>query len=178
MVFFLILLTILGIIFILIVVHKTGHVLAGLTAGIPAGDMKVRLFTFPQDVALRDGDAWVSPIADTEHYVNVSRRYLTTRSAAFRWVAGGMVVETVFTTALCLTLFQLGWTFLAFWTAAISLGMYLINVFMMDIPWALVRGHAFGDTSGLWTIAKLPAIVLTILMLFVRILLIWYTSSS
>jgi hypothetical protein len=138
--------------------------------------MKVRLFVFPQHVALRDGNTWLSPIADIEHYVNVSRRYLSTRGAAFRWVAGGMVVETIFTTLVCITAFQLGWTVLAFWTAAISLGMYLINVLLMDIPWALLRGHAVGDTSGLWTIARVPTVLLTMLMLIVRIFLIWYAS--
>jgi hypothetical protein len=138
--------------------------------------MKVRLLAFPQHVALRDGGSWISPIANIEHYVIVSRRYLTSRGAAFRWVAGGMVVETTFTAVLCLTAFQLGWTFLAFWVAVVSLAMYLVNVLLMDIPWALLRGHAIGDTSGLWTIAKMPAALLTILMLTVRIVLVWYTS--
>jgi hypothetical protein len=174
--FFLILFTILALMFTLIAVHELGHYLAGLTAGIPASDMRIRLFTFPQHVALRDGNEWLSPVADIEHYVNVSRRYLSTRGAAFRWVAGGMVVETTFTSLVCVTAFLSGWTFIAFWTAAISLGMYLINVLLMDIPWALVRGHAFGDTSGLWTIAKLPAALLTILMLIVRIFLVWYAA--
>ena len=87
-----------------------------------------------------------------------------------------MAVETVFTTLLCLTALQFGWTFFAFWIAAVSLGMYLINVLLMDIPWALVRGHAFGDTSGLWTIARTPAALVTILLLAVRIFLVWYAS--
>jgi hypothetical protein len=43
-------------VFALIAVHETGHYIAGLTAGIPATAMKIRLLTFPQHVALRDGD--------------------------------------------------------------------------------------------------------------------------
>jgi hypothetical protein len=176
MAFLLILLMMIVLVFVLIAVHETGHYLAGLTAGIPASTMRIRLFTFPQHVALRDGDDWLSPIADIERYVNVSRRYLSSRGAAFRWVAGGMVVETIFTSLSCVTAFLLGWTFLAFWTAVMSLSMYVINVSLMDVPWALIRGHAFGDTSGLWIIAKLPAALLTILLLIVRISLVWYAA--
>ena len=98
---FLMFVTILGLVFLLIAVHEAGHYLAGMTAGIPVSDMRIRLFTFPQHVALRDGDSWVSPVTEIERYVSVSRRYLSTRSAAFRWVAGGMVIETVFTTVVC-----------------------------------------------------------------------------
>ena len=43
-------------VFTLIAVHEAGHYLAGLTAGIPAAAMRIRLPTFPQHVALRDGD--------------------------------------------------------------------------------------------------------------------------
>lgn len=172
--FFSILLMMIVLVFVLIGVHEAGHYLAGLTAGIPASEMRMRLFAFPQHVALRDEGAWISPITNIERYVDVSRRYLTTRSAAFRYVAGGMVVETVFTAFVCLTALQLDWRFLAFWIAAISLGMYLINVLLMDVPWALIRGHAIGDTSGLWTIAKVPTALLTLLMLADRICLVWY----
>jgi hypothetical protein len=163
-----------ALVFVLIAVHELGHYLAGLTAGIPASAMRIRLLTFPQHVALRDGDRWVSPVKDLEHFVEVSRGYISTRAAAFRWVAGGLVAETVFTTLACLLAVQLGWQTVAFWTAAISLAMYLINVLLMDVPWALIHHHAFGDTSGLWEISKLPAILVTIMMLAIRLILMWY----
>jgi hypothetical protein len=161
-------------VFGLIAVHKTGHYIAGLTAGIPATAMRIRLLTFPQHVALWDGGRWVSPVNDIEHFIEVSRRYLSTRTAAFRWVAGGLVAETGFTTIVCILAMQLGWRSVAFWTAVISLAVYLINVLLMDIPWALIRRHAFGDTSGLWEISRLPALVVTALMLAIRLLLVWY----
>lgn len=69
--FFLILFTNLALVFTMIAIHETGHYLAGLTAGIPASVMKIRLFTFPQHVALRDGDLWVSPVANIERYIAV-----------------------------------------------------------------------------------------------------------
>ena len=176
--FFLILFTNLALVFTMIAVHEAGHYFAGLTAGIPANVMKIRLFAFPQHVALRDGDSWISPVANIERYIAVSSRYLSTRAAAFRWVAGGMVVGELFSVLVCLTAFQLGWTFLAFWTAVMSLAMYLINVLLMDLPWALLRGTPAGDTSGLWMIAKLPAALLTIIILLVDIFLVLRVSSG
>jgi hypothetical protein len=163
-------------VFALIAVHETGHYVAGLTAGIPAKAMKIRLLKFPQHVALRDGDRWVSPVEDIEHFVDVSRRYLSTRAAAFRWVAGGLVTETGFTSIVCILAAKLGWQSVAFWLAVISLAMYLVNVVLMDIPWALIRHHAFGDTSGLWQISRLPALVVTALMLAIRLLLVRYVA--
>ena len=35
-------------VFALIAIHEMGHYAAGLTAGIPAKVMKIRLLTFPQ----------------------------------------------------------------------------------------------------------------------------------
>jgi hypothetical protein len=98
-----------ALVFVLIAVHETGHYFAGLTAGIPAAAMRIRLFTFPQHVALRDGAGWVSPVTDIERFVEVSRRYLLTRSAAFRWVAGGIVAETGFTAIACVLAVRVGW---------------------------------------------------------------------
>ena len=40
-------------IFGIIAVHECGHYLAGAAAGIPWNSMKIRLFTFPQHVALK-----------------------------------------------------------------------------------------------------------------------------
>jgi hypothetical protein len=165
-----------ALLFVLIAVHETGHYLAGLTGGIPATAMKVRLLTFPQHVALRDGDRWASPVKDIGRYVEVSRRYLSTRAAAFRWVAGGLVVETTFTVLLCVLAMQLGWQSVAFWAAVLSLATYLINVLLMDVPWALIHHHACGDTSGLWEIARLPALVVTTLMVAIRLLLVGYVT--
>ena len=168
----------LTIVFLLIAVHETGHFMAGVTAGIPSSDMKIRLFSFPQHVAIRDGDSWLSPadVNEIQRYIELTRRYFRSRAAAFRWVAGGVIVEAFFTVTVSVSAHLLGWSELAFWTAAMSLGMYLINVFLMDLPWALLRRHAFGDTSGLWTIAKIPAVLLTVAMLLLRAGILWYVT--
>lgn len=162
---------------VMIAVHETGHYLAGLTAGIPARDMKIVLLAFPQHVALRDGDAWVSPVQEIARYIEVSRRHFSTRWAAFRYVAGGLVVGTAFDIALVVGAVQLGQRGIALWAAYQSLAMYLIYVLVMDIPWAVRYGRAAGDTSGLWQIAKLPTAVLTILILSANVLLVVYASG-
>ncbi len=171
-------LQILLIVFVLIAVHETGHFLAGITSGIPASHMRIRLFTFPQHVAIKDGDAWLSSSQDIKRYIEVTRGFLTSKAAAFRWVAGGVLLECVFTVAVCLVAHGIGWTNLAFWTAAMSLAMYLVNVFLMDVPWALIKRHAFGDTSGLWTIARMPAVLLTLAMLAIRAGVFWFVAQA
>ena len=101
--FVLLFLLIVGLVFVLIAVHETGHYLAGLMGGIPARDLKVVLFAFPQHVAVRDGSAWVSPVRDLERFIAVTRRHFVSRWAAFRWVAGGMVLELTFAAAVWAT---------------------------------------------------------------------------
>ena len=158
-----------AIVFSLIAVHETGHFVAGMIAGIPACDMRVVLLAFPQHVALRDGDGWVSPIQDIERFITVSRLHLASRGAAFLWVAGGMIFELTVTALVCLVSMRIGWDGVAFWVACLSLSMYLINVFLMDLPLALRYRHAVGDTSGLWQIAKLPAVLTCVVMVACRV---------
>jgi hypothetical protein len=69
-------------IFVLIAVHETGHFLAGWAGGIPFGEMRIRLLTFPQHVALRDGEEWVTPF-DLERYVAIMRRHLCSGARLF-----------------------------------------------------------------------------------------------
>src|SRR5262249_61353121 len=85
---------------VLIAVHESGHYLAGLMGGIPAQDMRLVLLAFPQHIAVRDEGEWVSPVRDIGRYVEVTRRHLRSRAAAFLWVAGGMVLELAFAAAL------------------------------------------------------------------------------
>ena len=80
--------------FLLVSVHEVGHYLAGWAAGIPAAEMRIRLFTFPQYVALRDGERWVLPF-DLESYLAVMRRHLLTTPRLYLYTAGGMLLETM-----------------------------------------------------------------------------------
>ena len=40
----------------------------------------------------------------------------------------------------------------------------------------MIRRHAFGGTSGLWEIARMPALVVTVLMLAIRPILARYVT--
>jgi hypothetical protein len=53
------------------------------------------------------------------------------------------------TTVVCLGLGRSGWGRVDFWVAWLSLGMYPINVLLMDLTWGLGYRCAAGDTSGL-----------------------------
>ena len=138
---------ILVLVFVLIVVHEIGHYLAGWLAGIPAGDMRLVLFSFPQHVALRDGGEWVCPVRNIHRYIDVSRRHFNSRLAAFCWVAGGMALELAFAAAIWGVAFASGLRSLALVVSCVSLGMYAINVCIIDLPWALLYRCSVRDTS-------------------------------
>jgi hypothetical protein len=126
----------------------------------------VRPEEFPQHVAVRDGEHWVSPVRDIRRYIEVTQRYFDSRGAAFRWVAGGMTLELAFTGAICAAAMASGHRGMAFWSASVSLSMY---AGLMDLPWALQYRCAAGDTSGLWQIAPVPAVIFSAIMVATRV---------
>ena len=162
----------LGVIFALISVHESGHYLAGWLVGIPARDMRVRLFCFPQHVVLRKGDTWVSPTDDK--YVELVWQYLRTTPKVYLYVAGGLLFETLVTTSAGIALLLTGWPKLAFVIAGLSL--------LMALPWLFIdaimawRGRIYGDLSGLWLLARLPTALLVVLFLTTRGLVIWFAA--
>jgi len=158
--------------FVLIAVHECGHYLAGLAGGIPAKSMRIVLFAFPQHVAVRDEDGWVSPVKDIRRFVAAAARHLRSRPAAFAWVAGGMTLELCFTAGLGFALAAAGWRSRAYFLACLSLGMFLGNVLLMDLPLAVKHRTAAGDTSGLWQIAPGWAVLFSLAMLGARVLLV------
>ena len=153
--------------FLLVSVHEAGHYLAGWAAGIPAAEMRIRLLTFPQHVALRDGDRWVPPF-DLGPYLAVMRRHLLTTPRLYLYTAGGMLLETAFMLAVCVLALRWGQQWLALLVAGMSLGVMLVYLVAMDVPMAIRRGHPWGDVSGLWWLAKAPTAVLILGMLMIR----------
>lgn len=79
--------------FAIVAVHECGHYFAGLAIGVPRRNMWIRLLTFPQHVALKDGDEWVSP-ADTDRYIRLAAPLMPTTATALLFVAGGFILET------------------------------------------------------------------------------------
>jgi hypothetical protein len=158
--------------FSLVSVHEAGHYLAGWLAGVPTAEMRLRLFTFPQHVALRDGERWVPPF-DLESYLEVMRRHLITTPRLYLYTAGGMLLETAFMLAVCILALQWREQWLVLLVAGMSLGILLVYLVVMDLPMAIRRGYPWGDVSGLWWLAKAPTAVLILGMLMIRGVLVW-----
>jgi hypothetical protein len=163
-------------IFTLISVHEVGHFLAGWVGGIPWRAMRIRLFRFPQDVILRDGNEWIAP-SNLDQYLPVIERHLGSGSRLYFYVAGGLLLETVFAVAAAVIAKAAGWPNLALMVAGMSLLFFVLLVFVMDVPWALYHRRAFFDVSGLWHIAKVPTALLVVSLLGTRMLLVWYVMS-
>lgn len=106
--------------FAIVAVHECGHYFAGLAIGIPRRNMRIRLLIFPQHVALRDGDEWVSPV-QTDRYIKLAEPLMPTTATALLFVAGGFILETV--TLLLWAAFRLPFhrvtCTLAFWMTVI-----------------------------------------------------------
>jgi hypothetical protein len=159
--------------YLLIVVHETGHFLAGWIGGIPRRDMRLRLLTFPQHVALRTNEAWVSPTSDFDQYLAKMQASLPTSSRLFFYTAGGFILETIFAVALVGAALALEFRWPAQVVALCSAWLLSSYVLIMDLPFTLRFRTPAGDLSGLWWISK-PAAVATATTLFVvRALLLW-----
>lgn len=163
-----------GWMFALIGVHECGHYLAGAACGIPMSEMRLRMLTFPQHVVLRDGDQWISPVRQIERYVELIWQHLKTKPRVFLYVSGGILLETVFTSAVGLTLLLTGQPKLAL--VLVGFSLFLI------LPWIIVdtigvlRGRIVGDLSGLWNLARLPTVLLVAVTLGVRGLILWQAA--
>ena len=157
---------------LLVSVHEFGHYLAGWAGGVPRSDMRLRLLTFPQHVALRDGERWVAPSA-LESYLAVMQRHLRTTPRLYLYTAGGMLLETAFTVIVSVILLLAGLPKLVLVIAGLSLWLWLVYVMLVDVPMAIRRGHPWGDLSGLWWLAKGPTLILAVGMLLIRVGLLW-----
>jgi hypothetical protein len=164
-----------GCIFGLICVHECGHFLAGLAGGIPARDMRIRLLTFPQHVALRFEDRWVSPF-ELDPYLATMSRHLQTTPRLYLYTAGGLLMETLFAVVAVIALVNSGWSNLAFMVALMSSCLFAIAVLILDLALAWMRGHPCGDVSGLWALAKVPTVPFMLALIAIRVALLSYSS--
>ena len=162
--------------FVLIAVHEFGHYLAGWLGGIPARNMRIRMFVFPQRVDLRCEDRWVSPY-DRELFLSTAWGYLKTPPRFFLYTSGGLLLETLFAVVSVAVFMHFGHHALAILVAISCLCIFLGIVLVLDLPVAWYRGHPVGDVSGLWALAKLPTVVLMLVLLTVRSLLVWYVKT-
>ena len=86
---------------------------------------------------------------------------LGTTPRCYLYVAGGFLLETLFSAVAIPALVESGARevgFLLAFTTCLCYGFYLLY----DVPTTLIRKFPCGDTSGLWSIARLPTALLVL----------------
>ncbi len=155
-------------VFVLIGIHEVGHWVMGRIAGIPLQKMKIRMFTFPQQVVLRDEQEWVS-VSDYERYHSILDKHAPTVGGKYLYVSGGFLFETGFLIILSLVLWRYGFWLYAVVANGLSLTMFLIYLLAMDIPQSKSLKKPWGDTTILFSLAKKPTILIVSAMILVRV---------
>jgi hypothetical protein len=148
-------------VFGVIALHECGHFLAGIAAGIPAAQMKIRLFTFPQHVALRDGATWLSPVRDYHRYAERSLMLTKGKRGGIAYVAGGLVAQTI-----VVVLFVLVWRALGFsqlWLFPLTLALVAVPplYFFADLVFTRIARRPCGDFSVLWQLSPVASVIVT-----------------
>ena len=164
-----------GLGFAFVVIHESGHYLAGRIGGIPFDQMRLRLMAFPQHVELRDNDDWISPTKSIERYIAIIWKCLRTTPRVYTYVAGGLIAETIFTIVATMTLVSIGQPKAAFLVVFLSLlgnGGWVVADTI-----AVLRGRTLGDWSGMWHVAKIPTIAFLLAYFVVRAALWIYTKT-
>lgn len=169
--FFQILLANVVLLFVLITVHEFGHWFFGRIVGIPFGEMRIRLFSFPQQVQLRDANGWVS-VSEFDRYFNRLREFVPSRAGQFGYVVGGFVFETIFLVILCIFLIWQDYWIYSIVAPGVSLLMYVVYVFAMDIPQSKELKRPWGDTTILFSLSSRSALLTVLMMVLIRIALI------
>jgi hypothetical protein len=156
---------------VLITVHELGHWFFGRLVGIPPDQMKIRLLTFPQQVQIRDSAGWVS-VSTFDRYFNRLREIVPSSRGQFAYVVGGFVFETLFLILLTVFLGGTGYWLYAIVAPGVSLVMYLVYVFAMDIPQSKHLKRPWGDTTILFSLSPRGGVVVAASMVLVRAALI------
>lgn len=157
-------------VFVLIGVHEVGHWVMGLIAGIPHQNMKIRMFSFPQQVVIRDEQDWVS-VSNYERYHSILNKYVPTSTGKYLYVSGGFLFETVFLVISSRILWGYGFWLYAAVANGLSLMMFIIYLFAMDIPQSQSLKKPWGDTTILYSLAKKPTLLVVSAMVLIRVAL-------
>jgi len=148
-------LSVLGFVWLLILVHEYGHYAAGRMLGVPADSIHVRVAHNPPHVALRDGEVWLAPM--DESYAEVFQRHRSGVAPAWSYIAGGSVAESAFALALIAGLTWSGADGAAVMLAratAILFAVYLIG----DAAVSLTRRAVSGDWSAMYAVQPVATI--------------------
>jgi hypothetical protein len=159
-------------VFLVIIVHEIGHYLAGAAFGIPIRQMRIVLWTFPQHVAIKKGDAWISPL-DYKNYVSRSREFLQSKFSAFMYVAGGFIAQTAVFLILFLYIGNSGFSNHLIKPITIAIVIQLFLYWSMDLSKTARTKSPSGDLTGLWKISKLATISLIGLIGLIHLIILF-----
>lgn len=154
-------------VFVLIGIHEVGHWVMGLIAGIPRRSMKIRLLAFPQQVVLRDEQDWVS-VSNYDRYHSILNKYVPTNKGKYLYVSDGFLFETVFLVICSPILWMYGFWLYTAVASGLSLMMFIIYLFAMDIPQSKSLKKPWGDTTILFSLAKKPTIIIVSAMILIQ----------
>jgi len=156
----LLLAAVLGAVWGIVIVHEAGHFVAGLCLGVPARSMSIRIEQ-PPHVALRREDGWVAP--DEPGYAAAFTRHNRSPVAAWGFVAGGFLLETMVVLALAAAFRDVGtFSIVILATSTALMAFYVI----VDVVLSRRRGTAYGDLAVMWGLYRvLTAAVLVVVLL-------------
>lgn len=150
-------LAVLGFAWLTVLVHESGHLLAGRAFGVPSSQIRIVLGN-PSHVALRAGDRWLGP--DDPDYVQAFRSHREEPWVSWVFVAAGLALETCVAALAIAALTGTGHTapatLWAWTTGGLAMGYLVIDV----VGTARAR-RPVGDHSALWQIS--PTITLLFL---------------
>lgn len=165
MTYVLVALAVLGFAWLTVVVHESGHLLAGRVFGIPSSEIRIVLGN-PSHVALREGNRWLGP--DDPDYVRAFRSHRGEPWVSWVFVAAGLALET-FVAALAIaaltwtghTTAAMVWALTTGGLAMAYLGLDLINTARARRPG--------GDHSVLWQISSKATLLLLTIVTTVKV---------
>ncbi|KMQ51710.1 hypothetical protein CHISP_1467 [Chitinispirillum alkaliphilum] len=161
----------------LILVHETGHMLAGIMQGIPRKRMSIQLmdknhkkgffrsllFSISPHVALLDSDDnLVSPFPnEIEKYVEILENFIPEENRMYWFVAGGHALE--FTTVLSIAAISLisnnnVFQEISFRITHLSLTLTVVYMFIDLFTVYKSKQLTGGDFSGQWAISPIKTI--------------------
>ena len=160
-------------IFLIIIIHESGHFFAGIIFGIPLKQIKICLLTFPQCVALKDGENWLKP-KDRERFVSKSREFIKTKLGSVFFVAGGFILQTIIFSLVFigLILFDIGQAILEPITVAIVSQLFLY--LLIDLRKYSSSKTYWGDFTGLLTFSRLAAYMIIIPVILIHLTMLIY----
>lgn len=167
-------LSVLGFAWLLIVVHEYSHYVGGRMLGVPADSMRVVVANNPPHVALREGEAWLTPL--DESYADVFQRHRSGVAPAWWYIAAGSVGESVVALVVIAGLMWAGADEVAgplAWATALVFTVYLVG----DAAMSLTRKVVSGDWSAMYVVQSVATVALALALGAVKIATLAWLDS-